>query len=132
MFAATTPAFHLQRAPTRWPCGLKSLEEGCLKRACGRPRFDWLSVLDFDLEQSRPQFSAYENAFALRVISDAVKHGFRISPHFRRQYAFQIQKRTGAPAVRVNAKNQIAVPHVRPDFSLDELQLVQVLDGPPV
>ena len=63
----------------------------------------------------------------MRIISDAVEHVFRAGAQLRGKEIFHVEVRLDAARLRVYAEYIVCLPDVRPDFTFDVFQLIQLI-----
>jgi len=88
-------------------------------------------VLDPDLEQLRPVFARDVDLVRRLVVGDPVQH-VRPAPVFGREDTAKIDDARDGARRRINPHDAISLKDVRPDSALDEFQLVDLVDRPPV
>ena len=85
---------------------------------------------NFYFKDLGPLLPGDEEAVTLGVVGDPVQYGFLVDSLIVRQQAGEIDPGNHVSVVRIDARDPVRVPDVCVDLSLDEFQLVQLVDGP--
>src|ERR1700677_4729078 len=85
---------------------------------------------NFYLKDLGPLLPGDEEAVTLGVVSDPVEHGFRVDPLIAGQQAGEIDPGNHVSVLGIDARDQVCVPDICVDLTLDKFQLVQLVDDP--
>src|SRR5262249_3333910 len=78
-----------------------------------------------NLKQPRPPFAGDEDAIAPGIVRDAVEPIVGVGILGRREQTAHVDPAGNPPCPRMDPRNPVLLPDVRPDLALDPFQLVE-------
>src|SRR5271156_1623388 len=81
------------------------------------------------LENRGPLFAGDEQAFMLRIVSDAIQNRFGIDHLIGGKQACEVDPADHVPVLRRDAHDHIRVPDVGVNLAFDEFQLIETIDA---